>query len=359
MRLPFVLTVALLGSLGVVGVGASAAAPAEAPPGMVWVPGGEFAMGSVDRLARPDEQPIHRVRVDGFWIDPTEITNAQFRKFVEATGYVTVAERVPDLDEIMKQLPPGTRLPKAKDLVAASLVFTPPKRPVPLNNVGLWWSWSPGADWRHPEGLGSSLEGKDDYPVVHVAWYDAVAYCEWAGKRLPTEAEWEYAARGGIDGAPFVWGEAPLSEAQPQANIWQGNFPNENTKADGYVTAAPVRSYEPNGYGLYDTAGNVWEWTADWFRRDTYALRVKEFGDRVAENPAGPDKSFDPNQPFTPQRATRGGSFLCNDSYCASYRPSARMGCSPDTGLSHTGFRCVKSPERPSEAVNGAEQAAD
>jgi len=327
---------------------ASAAAPppGPAPEGMVWVPGGEFAMGSDFRLARPDEQPIHRVRVDGFWIDQTEVTNAEFREFVDATGYVTVAEKAPEVEEIMAQLPPGTPPPKEEDLVAASLVFTPPDRPVPLNNAGAWWSWSPGADWRHPEGPDSSIEGRDDHPVVQVAWYDAVAYCEWAGKRLPTEAEWEYAARGGLDGEPFGWGDEPLSETDPQCNIWQGNFPNRNTEADGYVTAAPVKRFEPNGYGLYDMAGNVWEWTADWFRRDTYALRVKRLGEgAVAVNPKGPSKSFDPTQPYTPQRTTRGGSFLCSDSYCSSYRPSARMGCSPDTGLSHTGFRCVKSPD--------------
>lgn len=318
----------------------------DTPSGMTWVEGGEFSMGSDFRLARTDEQPIHRVRVEGFWIDTTEVTNAQFREFVEATGYVTVAEKPPTVEEIMEQLPPGTPPPKQEDLVAASLVFTPPNRPVPLNNVAAWWSWSPGADWRHPSGPDSSIEGKDDYPVVHVAWYDAVAYCEWAGKRLPTEAEWEYAARGGLDGKPFTWGDEPLSEEKPQANIWQGNFPNKNTVADGYETAAPVKQFPANGYGLFDMGGNVWEWTADWFRRDTYALRVKQIGkSSVAVNPQGPRESFDPNQPYTPQRSTRGGSFLCNDSYCSSYRPSARMGCSPDTGLSHTGFRCVKSQE--------------
>lgn len=335
--------------LGFAGTSTANEPSGETPPGMIWIDGGEFDMGSTFRLARADERPIHRVRVDDFWIDETEVTNAQFSEFVEATGYVTVAEKAPDVDEIMKQLPPGTPPPKKEDLVAASLVFTPPNRPVPLNNVSAWWSWAPGANWRHPEGPDSSIEGRDDYPAVHVAWYDAVAYCEWAGKRLPTEAEWEYAARGGIDGAPFVWGEAPLSETEPQANIWQGNFPNKNTKEDGYVTASPVKSFKPNGYGLYDTAGNVWEWTSNWFRRDTYALRVKKLGDRVGANPKGPSRSFDPNQPYTPQRSTRGGSFLCNDSYCSSYRPSARMGCSPDTGLSHTGFRCVKVPGNAAE----------
>ncbi len=316
-----------------------------APDGMVWIEAGEFSMGSDHQLARPDEQPIHRVRVDGYWIDRTEVTNAAFSRFVEATGYVTTAEKKPDVDELMKQLPPGTPRPNEDDLVAASLVFSPPNRPVPLNNVGAWWRWVHGASWRHPQGPGSSIEGKDDYPVVHISWYDATAYCEWAGKRLPTEAEWEFAARGGLDGMPFTWGDAPLSDEEPQANIWQGRFPDRNTGADGHTRLAPVGQFPPNGYGLVDTAGNVWEWTADWFRRDTYATRVKELGEGgVAVNPPGPDESFDPTEPYTPKRTSRGGSFLCNDSYCSSYRPSARMGTSPDTGLSHTGFRCVKSP---------------
>lgn len=302
-------------------------------------------MGSDDPLARPIERPIHRVRVKGFWVDKTEVTNAQFREFVDATGYVTVAEKPPEIEEIMAQLPPGTPPPKEEDLVAASLVFVPPNHRVPLNNAGAWWRWVHGADWRHPAGPESSIDGKDDHPVVHVAHYDAVAYAKWAGKRLPTEAEWEYAARGGLEGKPFTWGDDALSDDQPQCNIWQGEFPIRNTMTDGYARTAPVGRFPANDYGLYDMAGNVWEWTSDWFRTDAYARRVRLLGpEGVAENPTGPNDSFDPNQPFTPQRVTRGGSFLCNDSYCSSYRPSARMGCSPDTGLSHTGFRCVMSP---------------
>lgn len=324
---------------------ASVQAKEAVPDGMVWIEGGEFSMGSDHPLSRANERPIHRVRVDGFWIDRTEVTNAQYREFVEATGYVTTAEKVPDVDEMMKQLPPGTPRPKEEDLVAASLVFSPPNRPVPLNNVGAWWRWVHGANWKHPQGPGSSIEGKDNYPAVHISWYDATAYCEWAGKRLPTEAEWEFAARGGLDGEPFTWGNAPLSDEEPQANIWQGRFPDRNTGADGYTRVAPVGKFPANGYGLRDMAGNVWEWTADWFHHETYAMRAKKVGEgQVSVNPKGAAKSFDPNQPYTPQRATRGGSFLCNDSYCASYRPAARMGTSPDTGLSHTGFRCVKSP---------------
>lgn len=331
--------------------------PGPAPEGMAWVPGGEFSMGSDFRLARPDERPIHRVRVDGFWIDETEVTNAEFREFVDATGYVTVAEKPPELEEIMAQLPPGTPPPKEEDLVAASLVFVPPNHRVPLNNVGAWWRWVHGANWRHPAGPESSIAGKDDHPVVHVAYYDALAYAEWAGKRLPTEAEWEYAARGGLEGKPFTWGDEPLSEEQPQCNIWQGEFPVRNTMKDGYARTAPVGSFPANGYGLYDMAGNVWEWTTDWFRRDAYARRLKKLGaDEAAVNPTGPADSFDPNQPYTPQRVTRGGSFLCNDVYCSSYRPSARMGCSPDTGLAHTGFRCVKSPPTDQAADAEAEK---
>lgn len=344
------LLIVLCLSLASNALAADASAPAAAEPGvierdgMVWVPGGEFAMGSTFRLARPNEKPIHQVRVGGFWMDQTEVTNAQFREFVEATGYVTTAEKPPELEDIMKQLPPGTPPPSKDQLVAASLVFSPPNRPVPLDNVQAWWRWVHGANWKRPQGPGSSIQGKDDHPAVHVSWYDATEYAKWAGKRLPTEAEWEFAARGGLDGKPFTWGDEPLSETKPQTNIWQGRFPDRNSGADGYTRAAPVKQFKPNGYGLYDMAGNVWEWTDDWFRHDTYALRVKRLGEGVvADNPKGPKKSFDPSQPYTPQRVTRGGSFLCSDSYCSSYRPAARMGTSPDTGLSHTGFRCVRS----------------
>ncbi len=216
-----------------------------APPGMVWIPDGEFMMGSDHRLARPDERPLNRVRVDGFWIGATEVTNAQFGDFVEATGYVTTAERQPDLEEIMSQLPPGTPPPAKENLVPGSLVFTPPDHGISLDDVRQWWTWTPGANWRHPEGPSSSIEGRKNHPVVQVSWDDAAAYANWAGKRLPTEAEWEFAARGGLDGRPFVWGETPLSETKPQANIWQGSFPNHNTQADGFVRTAPVKSFDP------------------------------------------------------------------------------------------------------------------
>jgi formylglycine-generating enzyme required for sulfatase activity len=315
----------------------------EKLPGMVWIPGGEFTMGSDDDMAWADEKPPHRVRVRAFWMDETEVTNAQFRKFVEATGYVTTAEKVPDVEEIMRQSPPGTPPPKKEDLVPGSLVFQMTRGPVKSRDVSQWWKWTHGANWKRPEGPGSDLKGRDDHPVVHVSWDDAVAYAKWAGKRLPTEAEWEFAARGGLDGKTFAWGdEKPGAGGKWQANIWQGEFPWKNTAEDGFERTAPVKSYKPNGYGLYDVAGNVWEWCADWYQRDLYRTRA---GKAVVDNPRGPERSADPNQPFTPLRVQRGGSFLCNDSYCSRYRPSARHGCSPDTGMSHVGFRCVKDPQ--------------
>ncbi len=307
------------------------------PPGMVWIPGGEFTMGSSAEIARPDEKPTHRVRVDGFWIDTTEVTNKQFREFVEATGYVTTAEKAPDLREIMAQLPPGTPPPSADMLVPGSIVFVSPSVPGEM-----WWEWRKGVSWQHPEGPGSSIAEKDEYPVVHVSWFDAVAYAQWAGKRLPTEAEWEFAARGGLEGQPYIWGDASPYEGKPRANIWQGEFPRHNTGVDGYVATSPVRSYAPNSYGLYDMAGNVWEWVEDWYRPDTYVHRA---GVAVTVNPQGPDSSYDPREPTIPKRVQRGGSYLCDANYCASYRPSARMKASPDTSLAHTGFRCVRTPD--------------
>ena len=313
------------------------------PPGMVWIPGGEFTMGTDSDLGWADEKPAHRVSVDGFWMDETEVTNAQFRAFVENTGFVTTAEKPPDVAQIMKQMPPGTRRPAKERLVPGSLVFTPPGGRVSLKDFSRWWRWTPGASWQHPEGPGSGIEGKDDHPVVHVSWDDAVAYAKWAGRRLPTEAEWEFAARGGLEGKPYVWGdEKPGAGGKWQANLWQGEFPHHNTAADGHEGTAPVRSFAPNGHGLYDMAGNVWEWCGDWYRRDLYRTRA---GRGAVANPTGPERSLDPACPFTPQRVQRGGSFLCNDSYCSRYRPSARHGCSPDTGMSHVGFRCVMAPD--------------
>lgn len=320
------------------------AAP-EAPEGMVWIPGGEFRMGSVDPLARPDEAPVHRVRVDGFWIDATEVTNDQFAAFVKATGYVTVAERPVDWEELRKQVPEGTPKPPDHMLLPGSLVFTPPKHPVDLRAYDTWWTWTTGANWRHPEGPSSGIEGKGDEPVVHIAYDDALAYCAWAGKALPTEAQWEFAARGGLDGKVNAWGDEPIDPTH--CNTWQGHFPDVNTAQDGFARAAPVKSFPPNGYGLYDMAGNVWEWCADMYRPDAYARQVLAAGKgAVIENPAGPSSSLDPRNPHAPvSRVHRGGSFLCNDSYCASYRPSARMASPPDTAMQHLGFRGVMSKE--------------
>ena len=308
---------------------------------MIKIPGGEFLMGSDAADAWSDEKPAHRVFVNSFWMDATEVTNRQFSRFVEATGYVTTAEKAPTAEELLAHSPTGTAPPSADILVPGSLLFAPPDRKVPLNDVRRWWTWTPGASWRHPEGPSSDLAERSDHPVVQVSWDDAVAYANWAGKRLPTEAEWELAARGGLIEQPYVWGSDPPSLTQPQANLWTGSFPHDNSAADGFVRTAPVGSFSPNGYGLYDMAGNVWEWCGDWYDRELYQQRLTT---NVTRNPAGPDESRDSMRPYTAQRSQRGGSFLCNDSYCSRYRPSARHGCTPDTGMSHVGFRCVKSP---------------
>lgn len=312
--------------------------PPDSPPGMVWIPGGEFQMGAEGETRQRNELPPHLVRVDGFYMDETEVTNAQFREFVAATGYVTTAERPVVWEELRKQFPPGTPRPPEDRLRPGSLVFTPPDKAVPFNDMTRWWTWTAGACWKHPEGPGSDLTGRDDHPVVHVSWDDANAFARWAGKRLPTEAEWEFAARGGLDRNRFPWGnQVPGDTADFRANIWQGDFPHRNTKADGWDRTAPVRSFPANGYGLHEMGGNVWEWCADWYRADAYVGRAG-----VTVNPAGPDTFWDPNEPLVPKRVTRGGSFLCHVSYCESYRPAARRGTGVDTGMSHIGFRCVK-----------------
>ncbi|MES2790473.1 MAG: formylglycine-generating enzyme family protein [Planctomycetota bacterium] len=315
-----------------------------APEGMVWIPGGEFIMGTDSADGWPDEKPSHPVSVVGYFIDATEVTNAEFRRFVDATQYLTTAEKSPSVEEILAQAPPGTPTPAPEMLVPGSLVFVPPLQAVPLDNVAQWWKWTPGACWKHPEGPESNLDGRESHPVVHVSWDDAQAYAKWAGKRLPTEAEWEYAARGGLSGKKYTWGDAPLNEQR--ANIWQGEFPYKNTKADGFLRTAPVKSFAPNGYGLFDMAGNVWEWCGDWYVRDLYRQRI---GKSLTKNPQSPAASSDPQQPFMSLRAQRGGSFLCHDKYCSRYRPSARHGCSPDTGMSHVGFRCAMSIPGPSK----------
>ncbi len=306
---------------------------------MVYIPGGQYEMGAEGKLTRPDEYPIHPVKVDGFWMDEHEVTNAQFREFVEATGYITVAERAPDWEELKKQLAPGTPKPHDSLLVAGSLVFVGTQGPTNLNDYSQWWTWTPGADWQHPEGPDSHLKGKDDYPVTHVCFYDAEAYCEWKGRRLPTEAEWEWAARGGLLNKRYPWGDEHVEQGAYKCNSWQGDFPYDNTKADGFFLTAPIKSYPPNGYGLYDMAGNVWEWCSDWYHADAYKLAQAE---GIQTNPKGPKHSFHPAEPHSPKRVQRGGSFLCNDVYCASYRVSARMPGAPDTGMPHVGFRTVK-----------------
>jgi formylglycine-generating enzyme required for sulfatase activity len=313
----------------------------SAPPGMRWIPAGEFTRGSGDGYPR-NEQPAHRVGVRGFWMDETEVTNAQFRRFVEATGYVTTAERKPVWEAMRPYLPADAKRPSDDQLVPGSLVFAPTSGPVSYDRMDQWWRYVPAANWRHPEGPDSSIDGRDDYPVVHVSWDDAAAYAKWAGKRLPTEAEWEYAARGKLDGQRFPWGNELPTDERHFANIWQGDFPYRNTKADGFDRTAPVKRFAANGYGLYDMAGNVWEWCGDWYRADAYSYCA---GRGLTDNPKGPGDTFDPSDginPQAPKRVTRGGSFLCHVTYCESYRPAARRGTPPDTGMSHIGFRCVK-----------------
>ena len=307
---------------------------------MIRIPAGIFVMGGDSLWGRPDEFPRHRVQISSFYIDRHEVTNARFRAFVEATNYVTTAERKPVWEEIQKQVPAGTPKPPDSLLVASSLVFAQPKVAVTLNNSAVWWAWVAGADWRHPEGPKSNIEGKDDYPVVQVSWEDARAYASWAGKRLPTEAEWEYAARGGLQAALYPWGDQPIDQGELKANCWQGHFPNENTMKDHFARSAPVMSYPPNGYGLFDMAGNVWEWCSDWYRPDYYAMCAQQ---GVITDPKGPKSSFDPDEPTAQKRVVRGGSFLCTDQYCSGFRVAARMKTSWDTSLEHTGFRCAAS----------------
>ena len=308
-----------------------------APADMVWIPGGEFSMGSEHF---PDAQPVHRVAVDGFWMDVTEVTNAQWKRFVDATGYVTVAERVPRAEDYPGAMP--------ENLVAGSVVFAPPSTEVPLDDHLRWWSYVAGADWRHPEGPATSIDGRMDHPVVHVAWEDVQAYAAWAGKRIPTEAEWEFAARGGLDGKDYTWGDDFRPHGKFMANTFQGHFPDHNTGEDGFVNTAPVKTFPPNGYGLYGMAGNVWEWVSDWYRPDYFA-RLAAAGS-VTHDPKGPADSMDPSQPGVAKRVQKGGSFLCTDQYCSRYMPSGRGKGEPDTGTNHTGFRCVRDPDPPAPA---------
>jgi sulfatase modifying factor 1 len=301
---------------------------------MIWIPGGVFLMGSDHHY--PEEAPAHRVRVDGFWIDATAVTNAQFERFVAETGYVTLAERSPRAEDYPDAAPDL--------LVPASAVFTPPPGAVDIGNAYLWWSYVTGADWRHPTGPSSSLHGLGDHPVVHVAYEDAEAYARWAGKDLPTEAEFEFAARGGLDGMEFVWGSELHPDGRMMANTWQGEFPWQNTEQDGYRWTSPVGAFPANGYGLFDMAGNVWQWTSDWY--DAHAAPAHRCC--VVENPRGgrEERSHDPSgAPVTlPRKVVKGGSFLCAPNYCLRYRPAARMGQTIDTSTCHVGFRCIRRP---------------
>lgn len=313
--------------------------PATVPEGMAWVPGGEFSMGGINPVgiqdggheAMNDARPVHRVYISGFFMDVTEVTNKEFEAFVNATGYVTVAEQKPSREEF----------PDApeENLVAGSIIFKP-TAVADLKNHYVWWDYVKGADWRHPEGPGSDLKGKENYPVVHIAWEDAQAYAKWAGKRLPTEAEWEFAARGGDAGDIYSWGNQFKPEGKWMANVYQGKFPQQDLADDGYAGVAPVEKFPANKYGLYDIAGNVWEWCSDWYGADYYKILADAGG--VASNPKGPDKPYDPQEPTERKKVQRGGSFLCTDQYCTRYMVGSRGKGEFRSASNHVGFRCVK-----------------
>lgn len=325
----------------------------NAPIGMVWVPGGDFLMGSDNKKAQANEKPVHRVKVDGFWMDRTHVTNDQFAQFVKETNYLTTAEQVPDWDTIKAQLPPGIPKPPATAFVPGAMVFVGTLNKVRLDDYSQWWAYVPGANWKHPAGPKSSIEGKGNHPVVQVSYEDAKAYAKWAGKRLPTEAEWEFAARGGLNQATYAWGDQLEQEGKLPANVWdvrQRPFPVINTvvspKAGGAVSTSAVQTFPQNGYGLFDMTGNAWQWVSDWYSFDYFAQQAKQYGKQLIKNPLGPNQSFDPADlgvPVNaPKRVIRGGSFLCNEDYCESYRPSARRGSDPFSPMSHLGFRLVK-----------------
>lgn len=305
---------------------------------MVLIPQGTLHMGGDNEQAQSNEYPKHEVVVSAFYMDIAEVTNAQYLEFVKATNYVTVAERPIIWEELKKALPKGTPKPPDSILQPGALVFTPPEVMVSLNDPSQWWLWTSGAHWRAPQGPGSSIDTLMDHPVVQVAWEDAVAYAQWAGKRLASEVEWEWAARGGLKNAIYPWGDDPIEKGTAKANFWQGLFPYKNTAKDGYQLTAPIKSYKPNGYGLYDMAGNVWEWCDDWYKVDHYQTKAQN-------ETKGPLDGYNPSNRHEPHKVMRGGSFLCNDTYCSGYRNARRLGSSVDTGLNHTGFRCVKDVE--------------
>lgn len=314
----------------------------EIPNGMVWIPGGEFYQGAVahDTQAMKHEKPQHKVLLDGFFMDLHPVTNAEFKEFIDETNYITVAERKVDWKELKKQLPPDTPKPHDSILQPGSLVFIKSKNSV--NNFfdySQWWEWRIGANWKQPNGPGSSIEGKDNYPVVQISYEDAVAYCKWSDTRLPTEAEWEYAARGNNKESIYFWGNHN-GKLKHYANTWEGEFPVKNTKDDGYELRSPVMQFPKNSFGLYGMAGNVWEWTSDWYNTNYY-LELHQLG--ITKNPKGPKKAHNPSTPYATEKVIKGGSFLCSESYCASYRISARMATSTDSSQEHLGFRTVKS----------------
>ena len=320
----------------------------KTPKDMAWVAGGAFLMGSDHKLAYPNERPTHEVRVPGFWMDVTHVTNDQFARFVQETGYVTTAEQKPDWESVRVQLPPGTPRPPADVLVPGAMVFVGTDMPVRLDDYSRWWRYMPGADWRHPQGPGSSIEGKGGHPVVQVSHPDALAYAKWAGKRLPTEAEWEFAARGGLEQATYGWGDESLVDGARQANYWdvrERRFPVVSPRAGGAAGTVEAGTFPPNGYGLLDMTGNAWQWVADWYRADYFAQQARLPAHPI-DNPKGPADSYDPGEPGVPldapKRVIRGGSFLCNEDYCLSYRPSARRGSDPYSPMSHLGFRLVR-----------------
>lgn len=322
------------------------------PSEMVWMPAGEFLMGSDNKQAKPSEGPAHKVRLDGFWIDRHDVTNADFARFIAETRYVTTAERKPEWDDLKVQLPAGTPEPHDSVLVPGALVFVGTDRPIPLDDFSQWWAFVPGADWRHPLGPDSTVEGKENHPVVQVSHEDAKAYAQWAHKRLLTEAEWEYAARGGLQQADYAWGNDFTPGGQKMANTWDEvqPFPIIGSSNKFKIGTKPVGSYKPNAYGLYDMSGNVWQWVADWYRTDAFNLELKrQSAGGVSYNPMGPPDSYDPALGVTanaPQRVIRGGSFLCSDSYCTSFRTSARQGADPMNAMSHLGFRLAMSNDQ-------------
>lgn len=310
---------------------------AAVPTGMVIISGGKFQMGTNDEESYAPERPAHPMHVKNFYIDVTEVTNREYEKFVSATSYKTIAERKPIWEELKKQLPPGAPKPDDSLLIPGSSVFVLPRTAVNTDDASQWWVWTPGANWRNPEGPQSSISSRMDYPVVHVAYEDAVNFCKWAKKRLPTEAEWEFAARGGLQGTRYAWGNELYPNGKFMANTFQGSFPHADAKKDGFNQLAPVGQFPKNGFGLHDMIGNAWEWVGDWYNDKLYMERIMKKGGAKS-----PPKCHDSTDPRAQKRVIKGGSYLCSEEYCTNYRPSARRGTAFDTGMSHISFRCVK-----------------